>query len=116
MPDPEKCTWLISFPPQHALSYRPIICCSQSQASPRRLSRVSFERGKYHSNEWVGRRVRRSQARAMDFEKVAQATETLDVAYEISRILDTGLDKETLSLLIGLCENGVNPEVHSFDT
>ena len=48
---------------------------------------------------------------AMDFERVAQATETLDVAYEISRILDTGLDKETLSLLIGLCENGVNPEV-----
>ena len=47
----------------------------------------------------------------MDFDRVAQATETLDVAYEISRILDTGLDKETLSLLIGLCENGVNPEV-----
>lgn len=33
------------------------------------------------------------------------------VAYELSRVLDTGLDKETLSILIALCENGVNPEV-----
>jgi mitotic-spindle organizing protein 1 len=34
----------------------------------------------------------------------------LDVAHEISKILDTGLDKETLAILIGLLENGVNPE------
>jgi len=32
------------------------------------------------------------------------------VAHEISKILDTGLDKETLAILIGLLENGVNPE------
>ncbi len=47
----------------------------------------------------------------MDFERVAKATETLDIAFEISRILDTGLDKKTVSILIALCENGVNPEV-----
>ena len=34
----------------------------------------------------------------------------LPVVYEISKILNTGLDRETLSILIGLCECGVNPE------
>jgi mitotic-spindle organizing protein 1 len=29
---------------------------------------------------------------------------------EISRLLNTGLDPETLSICIRLCENGVNPE------
>ena len=28
----------------------------------------------------------------------------------MSKILNCGLDKETLSILVGLCENGVNPE------
>ncbi len=32
------------------------------------------------------------------------------VAFEVSRLLDTGLDKETLSILIALVESGVNPE------
>jgi mitotic-spindle organizing protein 1 len=32
------------------------------------------------------------------------------VAFEISRLLDTGLDKETLSVLISLVESGVHPE------
>jgi len=32
------------------------------------------------------------------------------VAHEISKLLDTGLDKETLSILIALIETGVNPE------
>lgn len=30
--------------------------------------------------------------------------------YEISNILNTGLDRESLSLLVALCENGVNPD------
>ena len=30
--------------------------------------------------------------------------------HEVSRMLDTGLDKETLGLLVALCEAGVNPE------
>lgn len=36
--------------------------------------------------------------------------DVLSIAAEISSILDTGLDKETLSILISLCEAGVNPE------
>jgi hypothetical protein len=28
----------------------------------------------------------------------------------MSQILNTGLDKESLTLLVSLCENGVNPE------
>ena len=31
--------------------------------------------------------------------------------YEISKLLNTGLDRETLTILISLCECGVNPEV-----
>jgi len=34
----------------------------------------------------------------------------LAVAFEISKLLNCGLDKETLSLCMGLLEQGVNPE------
>lgn len=30
--------------------------------------------------------------------------------YEISQLLNTGLNRETLSILVQLCDNGVNPE------
>ena len=33
-----------------------------------------------------------------------------DLLFEISTLLNTGLDRETLSILIRLCEAGVNPE------
>lgn len=36
--------------------------------------------------------------------------EALRIAHEIATILDTGLDKEALSILIGLIQAGVNPE------
>ncbi len=39
------------------------------------------------------------------------AGETLDAAHEISCLLDTGLAKEELRILLALIENGVNPEV-----
>jgi len=39
-----------------------------------------------------------------------QNSSQLEVAFEISRLLNTGLDKETLSLCMGLLEQGVNPE------
>ena len=32
------------------------------------------------------------------------------VLFDISRLLQTGLDREELSTLVGLTENGVNPE------
>jgi mitotic-spindle organizing protein 1 len=34
----------------------------------------------------------------------------LAALHEVSRMLNTGLDKETLGLLVALCEAGVNPE------
>lgn len=40
----------------------------------------------------------------------AAASETLDIVSEISDILNTGLDRESLGILITMCENGVNPE------
>ncbi|KAK3783014.1 hypothetical protein RRG08_015354 [Elysia crispata] len=43
-------------------------------------------------------------------QSVPVATETLDILMEISRLLNTGLDEETLALCLQLCENGVNPE------
>ncbi|CAO3590782.1 unnamed protein product [Absidia cylindrospora] len=36
--------------------------------------------------------------------------DTIDVLFEISKILNTKLDKDTLALCISLCEKGVNPE------
>ncbi|XP_042783615.1 mitotic-spindle organizing protein 1 isoform X1 [Panthera leo] len=37
----------------------------------------------------------------------------LQVLLEISRILNTGLDMETLSICVRLCEQGINPEALS---
>uniref|UniRef100_A0A8C5JVE3 Mitotic-spindle organizing protein 1 n=1 Tax=Jaculus jaculus TaxID=51337 RepID=A0A8C5JVE3_JACJA len=39
--------------------------------------------------------------------------ETMNVLLEISRILNTGLDMETLSIRVYLCEQGINPEALS---
>nr|KAJ3422349.1 GTPase-activating protein [Polyrhizophydium stewartii] len=41
---------------------------------------------------------------------LAQARETMDILYEISVLLNTGLDKEALAHCVSLCEAGVNPE------
>ncbi|DBA66583.1 TPA: hypothetical protein ACH3X2_002239 [Trebouxia sp. C0005] len=46
----------------------------------------------------------------MDHVALQEANEALGIIHQISQILDTGLDKETLSILIALCESGVNPE------
>ena len=34
----------------------------------------------------------------------------LDTLFDISQLLETGLDRETLRVLVGLTESGVNPE------
>ncbi|XP_048537920.1 mitotic-spindle organizing protein 1A-like [Triticum urartu] len=39
-----------------------------------------------------------------------QAKESLELAFQMSQILDTGLDRHTLSLLMALCDRGTNPE------
>lgn len=41
---------------------------------------------------------------------LAEANQTLDVVYEMSQLLNTGLDRQTVQLLMALCEHGVNPE------
>ncbi|XP_002733331.1 mitotic-spindle organizing protein 1-like [Saccoglossus kowalevskii] len=38
------------------------------------------------------------------------ARETMDTLLEISRLLNTGLDSETLTICVRLVEQGVNPE------
>ncbi|OWF51939.1 Mitotic-spindle organizing protein 1 [Mizuhopecten yessoensis] len=42
--------------------------------------------------------------------RVSAARETMDSLLEISRLLNTGLDAETLTTCVRLCESGVNPE------
>ncbi|MED6113886.1 hypothetical protein PIB30_074989 [Stylosanthes scabra] len=46
----------------------------------------------------------------MDPEASRSARESLELAFQMSNILDTGLDRHTLSVLIALCDLGVNPE------
>lgn len=36
--------------------------------------------------------------------------QTKDALFELSSLLNTGLDRETLDILVRLCELGVNPD------
>ncbi|KAK1262648.1 UNC93-like protein 1 [Acorus gramineus] len=47
---------------------------------------------------------------ALESETGRKAQETLELAFQISNLMNTGLDRHTLSILISLCERGVNPE------
>ncbi|RPA87768.1 hypothetical protein BJ508DRAFT_357354 [Ascobolus immersus RN42] len=51
--------------------------------------------------------TRTGQAKAA---QAAAAREVIDILYEISTILNTHLDQQTLSYCVSLIENGVNPE------
>ncbi|XP_005097272.1 mitotic-spindle organizing protein 1 [Aplysia californica] len=42
--------------------------------------------------------------------KSPAAAETMEILMEISQLLNTGLDEETMALCLRLCENGVNPQ------
>lgn len=44
---------------------------------------------------------------------LGQAREAFQMMYQISQLLSTGLDPETLTICIRLCELGVDPEVLS---
>ncbi|CBI32803.3 unnamed protein product, partial [Vitis vinifera] len=50
------------------------------------------------------------QSICMDPEAAQTARESLELAFHMSNILDTGLDRHTLSVLITLCDLGLNPE------
>ena len=41
---------------------------------------------------------------------IKDSKETLDILYEMSQILNCGLSKETLNILVTMIEKGVNPE------
>ncbi|KAJ1967094.1 Mitotic-spindle organizing protein 1 [Dispira parvispora] len=43
-------------------------------------------------------------------DKTLQTQETLDILQEISTLLNTGLDRESLVHCVKLCEMGANPE------
>ncbi|KAI3972317.1 hypothetical protein MKW92_035222 [Papaver armeniacum] len=45
----------------------------------------------------------------MDPEASRNAGESLELAFQMSNILETGLDRHTLSVLVALCEKGLNP-------
>lgn len=42
--------------------------------------------------------------------KLNTAKETLDILMEISSLLNTGLDSDSLAICVRLCESGINPE------
>ncbi|KNA02850.1 hypothetical protein SOVF_214750 [Spinacia oleracea] len=46
----------------------------------------------------------------MDSEAARTARDSLELAFQMSNILDTGVDRHTLSVLIALCDLGLNPE------
>ncbi|KII87417.1 hypothetical protein PLICRDRAFT_43055 [Plicaturopsis crispa FD-325 SS-3] len=43
-------------------------------------------------------------------DRISSAQQTLDILYDISQLLNTQLDKETLVTCVGMIESGVNPE------
>ncbi|CAG4964356.1 unnamed protein product [Colias eurytheme] len=43
--------------------------------------------------------------------QVGQAREAFQMLHQISQLLNTGLDSETLTICIRLCELGVDPEL-----
>ncbi|KAF5362571.1 hypothetical protein D9756_002495 [Leucocoprinus leucothites] len=43
-------------------------------------------------------------------DRITSAQQTLDILHEISQLLNTQLDKETLATCVGMIESGVNPE------
>ncbi|KAM6497014.1 Mitotic-spindle organizing gamma-tubulin ring associated domain containing protein, partial [Amanita muscaria] len=43
-------------------------------------------------------------------ERDTTAQQTLDILYEISQLLNTQLDKDTLATCVSMIESGVNPE------
>ncbi|TFL05094.1 mitotic-spindle organizing gamma-tubulin ring associated-domain-containing protein [Pterulicium gracile] len=43
-------------------------------------------------------------------DRIAAAQQTLDILYDMSQLLNTGLDEETLAIAVNMIESGVNPE------
>jgi mitotic-spindle organizing protein 1 len=41
---------------------------------------------------------------------IEESKESLEILYEMSQILNCGISRETLSILVAMIEKGVNPE------
>ncbi|CEP17778.1 hypothetical protein [Parasitella parasitica] len=54
--------------------------------------------------------IARNNKPIMEPSRDADVKETIDILSEMANILNTGLDRETVSLCVSLCERGVNPE------
>ncbi|CAN8234993.1 unnamed protein product [Cochlearia groenlandica] len=46
----------------------------------------------------------------MDQEAEETERDSLEIVFRMSNILETGLDRHTLSVIIALCDLGLNPE------
>ncbi|KAJ7066710.1 mitotic-spindle organizing gamma-tubulin ring associated-domain-containing protein [Mycena amicta] len=51
-----------------------------------------------------------SAAPTRDADRISSAQQTLDILHEMSQLLNTQLDKETLTTCVRMIESGVNPE------
>ncbi|KAF9071285.1 mitotic-spindle organizing gamma-tubulin ring associated-domain-containing protein [Rhodocollybia butyracea] len=47
---------------------------------------------------------------SQESDRIFSAQQTLDTLYEMSQLLNTQLDKETLTTCVRMIESGVNPE------
>ncbi|KAK8864407.1 mitotic-spindle organizing protein 1 [Kwoniella newhampshirensis] len=47
---------------------------------------------------------------AQDEAILQNARDTIDSLYDLSQLLQTGLDKNTLSVCVGMIEQGANPD------
>lgn len=68
-----------------------------------------FER-KQLPSEWKQISFWSMLASIMNQEAAETARESLELVFRMSNILETGLDRHTLSVLIALCDIGLNPE------
>ncbi|KAI3743592.1 hypothetical protein L1987_61302 [Smallanthus sonchifolius] len=68
-----------------------------------------FQRELHRGNRGLKPR-RKAQGSFMDQDAARTARESLELVFQMSNILDTGLDRHTLSVLIALCDLGLNPE------
>ncbi|CAD8208544.1 unnamed protein product [Paramecium pentaurelia] len=55
----------------------------------------------------------KSQIRVSSLSEKEEAQETLEIIQEMSQILNCGLDRQQLAILVSMIENGVNPEALS---